>query len=236
MDLCDFNGYPMTDDIKDGLSNFIRHWTKGASESHAGTLGYAWTTSSPSDVYQEAPTFPPTDKIYQTYPYLGSPASDPVEGLDVGDKNVLLYLEMTNGQPFPKERYLNYSGNFTTSDIPATMCIGSSVFFDSYLMRSMTGSGLLAKLNYATSIEAISTWCNYAIPYCEYTWEYNKVDHSGDMSYFDWERSGAGWTWNRTTKKNDEDYPTPGFGCENSLTGEQSDSLQSRLVIFDQPP
>lgn len=216
----------MTNDIRDGLSNFIRHWTIGASDSNAGTLGYSWTTSNPQDVYHAAPTFPPTDKLYQTYYYLGSSTSSPVEGLDVGDKNMLLYLEMTDHQPFPKERYLDYSGNWTTSDIPATMCIGSSIFFDSYLMRSMSGSGLLSKLNYATYIEAISCFCDYGTD-SEFRWNYSKRDHSSDLSFFDWKRSGSGWEWKLETYAHDQDYPmfddsASGTGCENSVTGENA--------------
>lgn len=71
--------------------------------------------------------------MYQTYPYLANPTSDRVQGLDVGDDNVLLYLELTQPLPFPTEKALAYKANWTTPGISATMCIGSSVFFDSYL-------------------------------------------------------------------------------------------------------
>ena len=70
-----------------------------------------------------------------TYSYLGLLGSDPVKRPGVAKKNVLLFLEMTDGQPSPEERYLEFSGNRATSQIPAIMCIGSPLFFDSHLMR-----------------------------------------------------------------------------------------------------
>ncbi|KAI4218118.1 MAG: hypothetical protein L6R36_009119, partial [Xanthoria steineri] len=146
--------------MKVALKFVLGDWANDAADLNAGTLGYVWTTPNPQKAYSNAPMFPPTDKMFQTYPYLATPTSVPVQGLDIGEDNMLLYLEMTQHMSIPDERALPYKANWTTPNIPATMCIGSAVFFDSFLMRSMYGNdgkGLLGQINAATGMDALNT-------------------------------------------------------------------------------
>ena len=208
----------MTPDIKAGISNLLSYWIQDAIDSNAGTLGYTWTTPNPQNAYSNAPSFPPTDKIYQTYPYLATPTSPLVQGLGVGDDNMLLYLEMTQHLPFPKERALTYTANWTTPTIPATMCIGSTVFFDSYLMRSMSGNngdGLLGQLNAATWMDALSCTASYGLT-SKFSWNWGWASH--DPTFFDWKPNGLGYTWHQTSSKSARDNSSPGCYAESSIT------------------
>lgn len=117
------------------------------SDAKKTTFGYSMKANKPDTVNTQAPTFPPTSFIFQTHEYLKPGSSTTHDGLDEeGDKNQLLYLEMTQHKDFPVQRFLPYSGNFVTPDMDGTICINKSVFFDSYLLRT-TDSMLLNILN-----------------------------------------------------------------------------------------
>ncbi|PGH15923.1 hypothetical protein AJ79_02090 [Helicocarpus griseus UAMH5409] len=106
------------------------------SEPKKTTIGYTMKANNPGTVNPHAPTFPPTSFIFQTYEYIAPRTTEPHQGLDEeGDKNHLLYLEMTQHLDFPIQRFLPYSGNFVTPPMDGTICISKDIFFGSYLLR-----------------------------------------------------------------------------------------------------
>ncbi|KEF61147.1 uncharacterized protein A1O9_02712 [Exophiala aquamarina CBS 119918] len=95
-------------------------------------------------------TFAPTAQRLQCLPYRKD-GKDPIsEGLtQEGDKNLLVYVSMTQNQAFPEIWMLPYSGNWCVPpSIPATMAIGRTVFFDSFLIPRLN------EINKATFIKA----------------------------------------------------------------------------------
>lgn len=51
---------------------------------------------------------------------------------------MLIYLQMTDHQDFPKDELLEYSGNFVSSGMDGTICLGRDIFWDKYLLRRST--------------------------------------------------------------------------------------------------
>ncbi len=204
--------------MKIALNLVLSVWANDAADSNAGTLGYVWTTRSPYGAYPNAPAFAPTDKIFQTYPYLATPTSVPVQGLDIGEDNMLLYLGMTQYMSFPPERAIPYKANWTTPNIPATMCIGSAVFFDSFLMRSMYGNdgkGLLGQINAATWMDALNTTAKYGIK-SSFSWEWGLAPH--DPWFYDWDSNGPGYVWHQRSEKSATDNTSPGCYAKSGIT------------------
>ena len=119
-------------------------------EPRKATIGYSVKAKDPKTVNEAAPTFPPTSVKFQNYEYKGPSQDNATDGPGPkGDNNVLLYLEMTQNLSFPKEM-LTYSGNFVTSDMLGTICIGRDIFFASYLLRQAdTDSFLLNSINHS---------------------------------------------------------------------------------------
>ena len=163
----------------------------------SGTIGYYWGTTDPTKDFVNVPTFPPTSTMYQGYPYYETASSIPVQSLDkVSNNNTLLYLQMTQQLPFPIEKYLAFRDNWVeppnsatkSKGVPATMCIGKAIFFDSYLLRKYTvDDALLTAMNYATYLECPDIDANgypYKLP--------NK-----EASFYSWSPApdGTGWVW-----------------------------------------
>jgi hypothetical protein len=196
-------------------------WLAQAQAANAGSLGYTWTTQVPQQAYGNAPSFPPTDLIFQCYPYYAKGQTVPTEGLGpAGDNNMLLYLEMTDLRPPPKERSLNYSGNWSTPSIPGSMCISTQVFWNEYLLRDDTMGPLLTMMNKATWVEALKTSASYGLT-CYFSWTQG-INQPHPDSFYDWvpKSDGTGWTWNQTTNQSDTDNSSP--GC--SATASQQSS------------
>lgn len=119
----------------------------------------------------------------------------PNEGLQAGDNNMLLYLQMTDHQPFPKEAILAYSGNFVSKGMDGTMCINHDIFWDSYLLRE-TNPLLLHTFNPYTYVWVKSA--NVDQPIAP-VWQLGLPDpNHRDQSFYYWKANPNDpleWTW-----------------------------------------
>lgn len=207
-DRCDFKGVNLDDDDKYTLGSILAKWyiEEGPmTERRNRTIGYNMLTSKPSSVNQQAPTFPPTSLKFQTYEYIGPGQTKPSEGIPAGDNNMLLYLQMTDNKPFPPTTILPYTGNFASSGMDGSMCIGRNIFWDNYLLRVSPATELLHTLNHATYV-----WIKHAdIDRTQSpNWEIGVGDssHSASPPFFHWIKQGImSWAWGQP-RKDDEQY------------------------------
>ncbi|KAE9371699.1 hypothetical protein N431DRAFT_467860 [Stipitochalara longipes BDJ] len=230
--LCDFKGYVFTEDIKITFQYCVsRHISEMLKDRTSQTIGYTWTTQNPEGAYVKAPSFPPTAMILQSYPYYEDGQIEPVVGLGKGDNNMLLYSEMTNKRPIPKEQKIIWKGNFISpSPTPpktaalATMTIGTQVFWNEFLLGNSLGP-LLTRMNEATWLEAKVCRAEYGAIENDFEYDVGPVD-TRPPSFYDWvpKDDGTGWKWEKTTGLVDEDTPTDGFSAEAGLwTGSSND-------------
>ncbi len=215
---------------------FILSWLAGASAAQAGTMAYTVTTADPDAAYPAAPSFPPTDLIFQCMPYYANGQTKPTEGLGAaGDNNMLLYLEMANKTPPPKERSLAYSGNWVTPSIPGTMCISSDVFWGDFLLSGTNTMGpLLTTINQGTWVEAVACTADYWGD--SFSWTIGAhYPHPDDFWAWSPKSDGTGWTWTQSQNVSAQDYSSPGCEATSSVTSKISDSeacaLESSLTI-----
>jgi hypothetical protein len=192
---------------------------KGVMKDHQKcTLGYCLTTTKPETVNPPAPTFPPTLLKHQHYKYIAQGKSSADEGLDEGKNNMLLYLEMTQNQPFPREDILEYSGNFITPGMKGSSCISRDLFWDSYLLRNspLTTAGgggnadspppLLREFNrhaYAW-LGDFHIWASHYTAGISWSYGFGHTDWepSHDASFFAWKKvSPTEWEWSLTEEK-----------------------------------
>lgn len=160
------------------------------------TVGYGLYTANPGSVNEQAPTFPPTSLKYQTYEYIAPGSNEPQEGLGKGDNNMLLYLQMTDNQPFPSAAILPYTGNFVADRMDGTMCVERKIFLDNYLLRQ-SAPQLLQSLNGATYAWVKSTNQTNSLN-VQFTIGLGDSGHSKD--FFLWKPDGTSapfnWSWN----------------------------------------
>lgn len=207
---------------------FILSWLTNASEAGAGTMAYTVTTGDPAAAYPAAPSFPPTDLIFQCMPYYAPGQTVPTEGLGpVGDNNMLLYLEMANKTPPPKERSLAYSGNWVTPSIPATMCIATDIFWNDFLLSGTNYTGpLLTMINKVTWVEAVDCGAHYWSDSFNWTIGVN-YPHPDDFWAWSVKPDGTGWTWTQTQEKDARDHSSPGCEAKSSVTSTHSRPLSA---------
>lgn len=160
------------------------------------TIAYGLHTQKPQSLNQNAPTFPPTALKFQTYEYIAPGENTPDEGIGKGDNNMLLYLQMTDHRDFPNQAILEYSGNFVSSGMNGTTCIGREIFWANYLLRTSKPL-LLHTFNPSTYawVKAASVE-NKVNP----TWTIGlgESDHFSDSSKYCWNAKSGNpfeWTW-----------------------------------------
>ena len=96
-----------------------------------------------------APSFPPEDVLFQTYPFK-NPSGAAISEEDKS-RNALLYLE-TCIKPVPTDTFLRWTGNFITNsddgkaNVNGSMFISRKLFFDNFLLP------LLKEFNIRTQI------------------------------------------------------------------------------------
>jgi hypothetical protein len=114
-------------------------------------IGYHAATNPGQDPYQVPASFPPTSLRLQTYPYLESPTSAPVDG---HDSNSIVYCQMVKHEtpPAPPNDAYSWSGNFVQPDMHGTMAISRHCIFDFWLLP------VLQELNFATFLSC--AWCS----------------------------------------------------------------------------
>ncbi|KAI0398697.1 hypothetical protein F4802DRAFT_603740 [Xylaria palmicola] len=199
-----FTGAAVSDDEKTYMSLILGKWYVGADskwqDRQKRTLAYALHTAKPETVLQytvnkNAPSFPPTSLKLQTYPYIAPNQTEPGEGLgEVGENNMLLYLQMTKNRPFPDVRLLEYSGNYVSPGINGMIIIDRDIFWDSYLFRTSPAQ-LLSLLNVYTY-----AWVGSAsIPgTAGEQWDIATGLHSNDPNFYAWKQNAFNpltWTW-----------------------------------------
>lgn len=172
------------------------------------TVGYAAATEKPEGVNNQAPTFPPTDLIFQRYNYVAPGSNQPHSGLDEdGDKNMLLYLEMTDHLPFPQERLLAYSGNFAIPGMSGTIAISKVNFWNNFLLRRPQ-QGLPQLLRVFN--EVTFAWCRkVSVDYDGVSgggsWESGVGPGSGldtAQDFYAWNEDGVlAWKWDKKDYK-----------------------------------
>lgn len=183
-------------------------WCEGGIAEPSNTaMGYSANTDNPNGVNQQAPTFPPTSSTFQYYHYKGIPGDGIHTGLDArGDKNMLLYLNMTQDHTPPIERELVYSGNFVIPEMDGTICISRDVFWDSFLLRSDCPP-LLERFNISTF-----AWVNWvkagdSVTSPEASGEYGlgpgyRNEHPG---LYTWKNDGrSSWKWDQHLHERDD--------------------------------
>ncbi|KAI9929452.1 hypothetical protein MW887_000923 [Aspergillus wentii] len=208
IDHCDFKGARLDEDDILTLGGLLAKWyiDEGPmTQRQNRTIGYGLHTRTPEDINNEAPTFPPTSLKFQTYEYIAPGKAEPEEGIPAGDNNMLLYLQMTDNQPFPTTAILPYSGNFASKGMDGTMCIERGIFWDKYLLRTIPPE-LLHTLNHATYV-----WVEHAdVDHpTKPDWVIGTGDstHSASPDFFHWEPNGTlDWTWGLPQKKSEQHY------------------------------
>lgn len=196
LDLSFFGDYVFTPNTKISFQILIMRWLQMA-QSTGSLLGYSITTPMPDSVNSLPPSFPPTDQAFQVYSYLEPGKTQPTDGRGAaGDKNMLLYLNMTKNKPFPEPGRLTYSGNWCINGIPATMAISGDIFFNDFLLPK------LAVLNEASYIEAIKAKADIKGLKFEvgYTHGFRTRDDFGE-----WKRLDNGWSWSASNTKTAKD-------------------------------
>ncbi|KAL4746998.1 hypothetical protein BDW72DRAFT_197155 [Aspergillus terricola var. indicus] len=158
------------------------------------TVAYGLHTEKPETMNNSAVSFPPTSLQLQTYEYLGPGQAEPVEGIEEGANNMVLYLQMIDHQRFPTEAVLNYSGNYLSAGMDGTMCIERAILWDKYLLRQAPPQ-LLHMLNVPTYAFVESTdLSNPLSP--RWNIEFGGSSHPQDASFFEWKSDGRRkWSW-----------------------------------------
>lgn len=181
------------------------------------TFGYAASTDHPDSVNQAAPSFPPTSLMFQTYQFISHGATEPEVGLEAGQRNMLLYLNMTRHKRFPIERFLDYSGNHVPSTIDGSMIIEKDIFWNSYLVRQDLPL-LLNVLNQVTYAWVRDVWVHYNGFQTSWGATYGVGPSGytgGNRNFFTWEAvDNLKWEW----KKNYHERAHHGWG--NAFSGE----------------
>lgn len=190
------------------------------------TLGYAISTNKPQGVNPSGPTFPPTSLKRQHYRYLAPGKTQSEVGLEKGGNNMLLYLEMTQNRPFPRDQILEYSGNFCAAGMEATTCISRDNFWDAYLLRNtaLDGSelpGLLREFNYQLYAWQgnLKVWAG--LNGSSLDWSFG-IGHNNPKapknppSHYAWTRTSAtNWEFKwQPPQKNDKHQGSLGVGAE----------------------
>ncbi|KAK9437401.1 hypothetical protein VB005_08390 [Metarhizium brunneum] len=236
-DLSSFEGHVWNNEDLQSFLSLMSFWgdpDKGVmKDPQKSTLGYYLTTPKPETVNPPAPTFPPTAMKHQHYKYIAPGKDVPDEGLKLGKNNMLLYLEMTQNQSFPKEDILEYSGNFVTPGMKGTTCISRDVFWDSYLIRNPPLSSppgslppLLREFNRHTYawLGGFHIWAKGYV--AGVSWSFG-FGHTGwepprTPEYFAWKRVSADkWEWKVSDDKSDSDkgtWPVKAEGKAKSYT------------------
>lgn len=177
------------------------------ADPRKSTFGFAASTAYPDSVNPAAPSFPPTSLMFQTYPFISPGASEPEVGLVLGQRNMLLYLNMTRHKSFPIERYLDYSGNHVPSTIDGSIIIEKDVFWNSYLIRQDLPL-LLNVFNKVTHAWVNSVWVDYNGFKTSYGATYGVGPGSSSdaaWNFFAWERvDDLNWNWNKSYHKKDD--------------------------------
>ncbi|PWY66691.1 hypothetical protein BO83DRAFT_367079 [Aspergillus eucalypticola CBS 122712] len=202
-----FNNVDLTEDEKSYLGLILGHWYVGENskwlDRKKRTLAYALHTDKPKTVNEEAPSFPPTSLKLQTYPYIAPNETKPGQGLgSVGENNMLLYLQMTDNQPFPDVRVLEYSGNYVSKGMNGTFIIDRSIIWDSYLFRT-TAPKLLPMFNVYTYAWVASA-SNPNLFGEQWSIGLGDPSHSSDASFYAWKQSDTDaltWKWTPTNEE-----------------------------------
>ncbi|KAK0634071.1 hypothetical protein B0T14DRAFT_508336 [Immersiella caudata] len=213
MDLCSFGAAKPDEPLLQSVKTVLDSWRVDAVENGAGVMGWTATASSPTSLAGLPPTFTPTAQQLQTYPYMAAGQDKPAVGLDDprANYNMLLYLSMANNTAFPADRFLDYSGNWCTPDnpvqpprpreVPATLCIGRDIFFDSFILPH------LRQLNRASWVMAKTPSIEFTAVNARVRWnkEYGGKPESfygewvpvisGPIDRPDW----IGWDWNKSS-------------------------------------
>lgn len=210
-DLSDFKGYGFPSDEHDSFLSLMLRWANPKT-GHMGdpkktTIGFAASTAYPESVNTDAPSFPPTALMFQTYQFLSPGSNKPTVGLVEGKRNMLLYLNMTQHKDFPIERYLDYSGNIVPSTIDGSICIGKDIFWNSYLVRNDLPL-LLNVLNKVTFAWVKSVSIDYNGFKASYSADYGVGPGSGlddAKEFYTWDAvDDLNWKWTQKPHKYDD--------------------------------
>ncbi|KAI0007532.1 hypothetical protein F4779DRAFT_501814 [Xylariaceae sp. FL0662B] len=198
---CDFQNASLDEDDVSAFGAVLAKWYIDESspmcDRRNRTIGYGLHTAEPQTVNEGAPSFPPTSLKYQTYEYIGPGEQTPLEGLESGGNNMLLYLQMTDNKSFPTQAILPYTGNFVSDGMDGTMCVGREIFWDRYLLRDAAPQ-LLHMFNHSTY-----AWVQHAdvdsvlVP--KWTIGIGDSGHTLDPGFFRWNDEGTTgfeWSWN----------------------------------------
>jgi hypothetical protein len=156
---------------------------KSEKEKLKLTIGYGLRSEDPPAVNLPAPELVPTSLKFLTDEYRSPGQHEGEEGIPQGDTNMLLYLQMTNNDPFPGNEILPYTGNFVSKGMPATMCIRRDIFWDQYLLREH--SPLLQMFNETTYL-FIGHHRMPDLYHPEYEIKVGNSSHATERSFFKW--------------------------------------------------
>ncbi|KAK5651182.1 hypothetical protein OQA88_12730 [Cercophora sp. LCS_1] len=242
MEFCSFGTAELGDALLQGVKNMLNAWRVEAIKNGVGIMGWTATANTSTGLTGLPPTFTPTSQQLQTYPYMAEGQDKAVMGLDDprANYNMLLYLNMTNNTAFPADRFLDYSGNWCTPDnpvqpprpreVPATLCIGRDVFFDSFILPH------LQRLNRASWIMAKTPTIEFTGVNARIKWnkEYGgKPDafygewvpaSSGPVDHPDW----IGWDWNKSSSASHSRKPK---ARNLRVTAEMKTTVRNRIRV-----
>ncbi|KAF1836045.1 hypothetical protein BDW02DRAFT_256150 [Decorospora gaudefroyi] len=208
MDLSSLPGLDVGSKLMKRFQILLANWRDEATANGLGLMG--WSATANPNTSDLPASFAPTDQQLQTYPYMAPGQTTPKAGLGPqGDYNMLLYLNMADGAAFPRDRFLDYGGNFCTPfspvkapkppEIHATLCIGRDVFFNSFILPQLT------LLNRAAWIKAKNPELEYKSGGMVVHWKKELGKGTTHDSYFsDWKpvsgKDWMGWEWTKGSR------------------------------------
>ncbi|KAL7928242.1 hypothetical protein V8C35DRAFT_318600 [Trichoderma chlorosporum] len=134
-------------DLQYTLPIFLKKWARKQEDESMTMTGVKLEVDPTKGSETKDPTFQPTAMIHQIFPY-----TNPAKGVDEpvvsyelpGNLNSLLYCEMVEDHPLPKDKQLASRGNFTTQSstqdprIDGTFVLSHQLFLEEFLLPMLS--------------------------------------------------------------------------------------------------
>jgi hypothetical protein len=150
------------------------YFTERAKNSNDSVIHYLPKVGSAQKGYA-IPTIPPTDLTFQNLPFVVS-ASDQGK---VGPNSMLVYLQMTQNHPLPRDllavsaNWVVPSPNDTTATYDGTVALSKATFLDGWLMPK------LAEFNRQSTWVTTDAWWKMDDTWTIFKSWYNLIGHMG---------------------------------------------------------
>ncbi|KAL8808951.1 MAG: hypothetical protein Q9200_003857 [Gallowayella weberi] len=200
--------------LQPAFSLVLNKWVEVLQDQVIDICYHGTAPDKSSIVNPIAPSFPPEDVLFQTYPFKNPNGA----AISEADKsmNALLYLE-TCIKPVPTNTLLNWTGNFITNgddgkaNVNGSMFISRKLFFERFLLP------LLKEFNLRSQITPTSAknWIDGLM--FKFQWGFmsgwDPAHTSVSDSYYDWTSNipNRKFTWSKTKADAKDNAGSTGF-------------------------